>query len=390
MNSKKYSIAILIIILIGACSKLPYDENPPLFEPSDLVYSDNPVSVSEYEPFSTTPNVIGTGPLAFSLVDNYEYFEIDTANGRISLPKDHLLSSGSYSLSVLVKNDIVSSPVLFENILDVEITPFDASSYIPSNLIYESGLVWQSGKHSISSVPTLDGESPFTFALDEETVEDFFINEENGRIYVEEDNNLLEGVYKLSVKINNKFTNDSGVLFSEVFEIKITEEEVLDDVNLLVNEFCDFESFPLGDLNSDGINYWDMTAWNVTPQIVNDASNATNKALYIAGEKTFQAFWNRNDPLQLEAGKTYELSVYMKGIKDDGANVIKVAMHFWNLEENKTAKVEQKELTPNYQKYSIQWTCNTTGDYIVRFNTLSVQEGCMSQFWFDEIFVKEL
>ncbi len=390
MSVNKYSIAIALLIVMSACSKLPYDENPPLFEPSDLVYNEELITVAEYESFSTqVPSVIGTGPLTFELENNHGYFQINAENGRVSLPKDHQLATGSYSLSVKVNNPVVNAPVLFENVLTVEVTPFDASAYVPQDLAYESGLTWQSGAYAISPVPSIGGESPFTFSLEEAEV-GFLIDEDNGRIYIEEGNTLLEGVYKLSVRVSNSYTEAAGVLFPEVFEIEISEEEIPEDVNLHPNEFCNFETLLPGDLDAEAIDYWDMEAWSITPQVVNDGANATQKALYVAGERTFQAFWNRNEPMQLEEGKTYELSVYMKGIKAEGANTIKVAMHFWNPTANATAKVEQKELTTSYQKYTIQWTCTATGSYLTRFNTLSVAEGCMSEFWFDEIFVKEV
>lgn len=168
--------------------------------PYDLVYSTKTyLGVQQTQAKqSVEPTINGTGPVSYSLKNNFDAFTIDPVSGVVLLPQAHTLAIDTYSLTVVATNEHGS--VDFVDALSFEIIAIQA--------IIATDLTYASANYSInqafaftSDVPTVSGSTP-TYSLVDNYGE-FTIDAATGVISLTEGNALAIGDYPLTVKATN-------------------------------------------------------------------------------------------------------------------------------------------------------------------------------------------
>ncbi len=147
---------------------------------------------------SVVPTVKGTGPVAYSLKNNFDAFIIDPVTGVVSLPEGHSLAIDTYNLTVVATNEHGS--VEFVDALSFEIIAIQA--IIATDLTYASASYTLNQAFAFATdIPTVSGSTP-TYSLSNNYGE-FVIDAATGVISLAEGNTLAIGDYPLTVKATN-------------------------------------------------------------------------------------------------------------------------------------------------------------------------------------------
>jgi len=194
--------------------------------PYDLVYSTKTyLGVQQTQAKqSVEPTINGTGPVAYSLKNNFDAFTIDPATGVVSLPVGHTLAIDTYNLTVVATNEHGS--VEFVDALSFEIIAIQA--IIATDLTYASASYTLNQAFAFATdIPTVSGSTPSYSLLD--NYGEFAIDAATGVVSLTEGNTLATGDYPLTVKA----TNLAGeATFTDVITVTVkaaVEESVFED-----------------------------------------------------------------------------------------------------------------------------------------------------------------
>lgn len=179
---------------------------------------------------SAVPTVEGASPFTFSIAkitstdDSHlldpDAITINSATGIISISDNNELPIGDYVLDIAVSN--VGGTSVFNDVFKFIIIT------LPSELTYDPNLILvEEGEDAISTIPTIKGQTPFTFSIKNimELGSFITINAENGIISIDGIASIV-GDYKVDIEV----TNDNGTsLFTNAYTVNITSRYDLTD-----------------------------------------------------------------------------------------------------------------------------------------------------------------
>ncbi|MCZ4694772.1 DUF4958 domain-containing protein [Ancylomarina euxinus] len=183
--------------------------------PYDLVYSTNAyLGVQQTQAKqSVEPAINGTGPVTYSLKNNFNAFTIDPLTGVVSLPEAHTLAIDTYNLTVVATNEHGS--VDFVDALSFEIIAIQAIIATDLTYVNVSYSVNQAFAFT-SDIPTVSGSTP-TYSL-LESFGEFGIDPVTGVISLTEGNTLAIGNYPMTVVASN-LAGDA--IFTDVISVTV-------------------------------------------------------------------------------------------------------------------------------------------------------------------------
>ncbi len=201
-----------LLVILFSCVHDPVTS--PIELASELSYSPDSLHL-EYGSLgnSGVPNLKGTAPFTFeltSLPDSEGIIVID-AQGMIQVTDT--LEIGTYSLNVIVKNS--AGAVTFEDVFSIRI--FDDPEP-PSQLLYSpSSANLLAGNSFSSTIPEIQGRSPFSYSINQNPAQGFISIDEQGIISSTQD--LTDGTYILNVDVSN---TAGTVTFNSAFTITVS------------------------------------------------------------------------------------------------------------------------------------------------------------------------
>jgi len=162
---------------------------------------------------SVDASIKGTGPIAYSLKNDFGAFTINATSGQVSLPVNHNLAIDTYNLTVVATN--IYGSVVFVNALSFEI--IEIKSVLATDLTYGSATYSVNKAHAFATdMPTVSGSTPAYSLADSHGA--FVIDETTGVISLAEGNGLAMGVYPLTVIA----TNNAGVaIFTDIITVTV-------------------------------------------------------------------------------------------------------------------------------------------------------------------------
>ena len=213
VKATKSPLYFLILFFLISCSSKE-DSAPKATAPSNLAYSPATLELKTgVAGSSVKPTVAGTMPISYSLSTN------PNSNGAITIESDGIIKAttalaiGDYNISVTATNSAGS--VAFNNVYKIQVKDnpvlVSALTYSPNSLSFETGEV------KSSSVPTIAGTKPVTFAVSSTPASQYITVDNTGKITAGKD--ISAGTYTLSLTA----TNAAGAAeFKTVYTITAT------------------------------------------------------------------------------------------------------------------------------------------------------------------------
>ena len=181
------------------------------YNPNSTTYVANSGNIYTAIPTILPNNIDHT----YSFISSYEgdltfedrYFQIDQNTGQFIINPGNIgdRSLGIYTLDVIVSNMYGNN--YFNNAYTVDIVEVNNTGAPPSNLVYNPITILQATSNNPSRLPTIQGDSPFTFSLVNPPVPEnaISINSESGRItaYPALAEEYGDGTYVLNVEVSN-------------------------------------------------------------------------------------------------------------------------------------------------------------------------------------------